>query len=412
MLKKLRVKFVLINMTIVTLMLCVIFAMNYHFTQLGLENRSLDMMRSVATDPFRFGMPSDAETVQTHLPYMTVWLGSGGGVVTVDGYYDLTDEAALRSLIKAAQAGTSPTGVLEDYGLRYLRLTQQQRGCIVFADITSERTTLSSIAANSVIIGLAAFAVFLAVSVLLSHWAVKPVEQAWRQQRQFVADASHELKTPLTVIAANAELLQEPEYAPADKARFAAGIQTMAHQMRGLVEQLLSLARADSAQQDTPMVTLDLSALTEDALLPFEPVFFERGLTLDSRIEPDIRVRGCERELRQVVHILLDNAAKYADVPGRVEVTLALHRRNRCLLTVSDTGKPIPPEVLPHLFERFYRADAARSRDGSFGLGLSIARAIIARHRGHIRAESRDGWNRFCVELPIETSFRMSLFCR
>ena len=402
MLKKLRLKFVLINMAIVTLMLCVIFGMNYHFTQLGLENRSLDMMRTVATDPFHFGRPSDAETAQTHLPYMTVWLGSGGEVVTVDGYYDLTDDDMLHSLIEAAQAGASPTGVLEDYGLRYLRLTQQERGCIVFADITSERATLSSMAKNSVVIGLAAFAVFLAVSILLSRWAVKPVEQAWRQQKQFVADASHELKTPLTVIAANAELLQEAEYDPADKVRFAAGIQTMSQQMRALVEQLLSLARADSAQQTTPMTALDMSALTEDALLPFEPVFFERGLTLTNRIEPGIRVRGCESELRQVVHILLDNAAKYADTPGSVEVTLERCRRNRCLLTVSDTGQPIPPEVLPHLFERFYRADAARSRDGSFGLGLSIAHAVVTRHRGRIRAESRDGWNCFCVELPIE----------
>ena len=401
MLKKLRVKFVLINMAIVTLMLCVIFTMNYHFTRLGLENRSLDMMRSVATDPFPFGRPSDAETAPTHLPYMTVWLGSGGEVVTVDGYYDLTDEDMLHSLIDAAQAGASPTGVLEDYGLRYLRLTQQERGCIVFADITSERATLSSIAANSVVIGLTAFAVFLAVSILLSRWAVKPVERSWRQQRQFVADASHELKTPLTVIAANAELLQAPEYDPADKTRFAAGIQAMAQQMRGLVEQLLSLARADNAQQTQPMTALDLSALTEDALLPFEPVFFERGLTLTSRIEPGIHVRGCEGELRQVVHILLDNAAKYADTPGRVEVTLSRHRRSRCLLAVSDTGQPIPPEVLPHLFERFYRADPARSRDGSFGLGLSIAQAIVTRHRGRIRAESKSGWNSFSVELPL-----------
>ncbi len=401
MLRKLRVKFVLVNMAIVTLMLCVIFGMNYHFTRLGLENRSLDMMRTVATDPFRFGRRSDTETSQTHLPYMTVWLGSGGEVVTVNGYYALTDENILHSLIETAQAGASPTGVLEDYGLRYLRLAQQGRGCIVFADITSERATLSSIARNSVGIGLTAFAVFLAVSILLSRWAVKPVERSWQQQRQFVADASHELKTPLTVIAANAELLQEPGYDAADRARFSAGILTMAQQMRGLVEQLLSLARADSTQQTSPMTTLDLSVLAENALLPFEPVFFERGLTLNSRIEPGLSVLGCESELQQMVRILLDNASKYADTPGRVEVTLVRHKRSHCILTVSDTGKPIPPEVLPHLFERFYRADSARSRDGSFGLGLSIAQAVAIRHKGRIWAESKDGWNRFCVELPV-----------
>lgn len=401
MLRKLRGKFVFINMAIVALMLFVIFGMNYHFTRLGLETRSLDMMRTAATAPFRFGRLSDTASAQTHLPYMTVRLGSSGEVVAVEGYYDLTDEDTLYRLIEAAQIGTSPTGVLEEYGLRYLRLSQEGRGCIVFADITSERATLSSIARNSVGIGLAAFVVFLVVSILLSRWAVKPVEQAWQQQKQFVANASHELKTPLTVIAANAELLQEPEYDASDRARFSAGIQTMAQQMRGLVEQLLSLARADSGQQAKILAVLDLSTLTADALLPFEPLFFERGLTLDSRIEPGIRVHGCEDELRRVVHILLDNAVKYADMPGNVAVTLKQARRNRCFLTVSDTGKPIPQEVLPHLFDRFYRADPARSRDGSFGLGLSIAQAVVVRHRGRIRAESRDGWNCFSVELPV-----------
>lgn len=402
MIRRLRVKFVAINMAIVTLMLCVIFGMNYHFTRQGLESRSLDMMRTVATDPFRLGLPAGAEAAQTRLPYFTVHLGSGGEVVTVEGYYDGGDTALLRRLVAAARAGASPTGVLAEYDLRYLRLTAPGHDCVVFADITSEEATLRGIVRSSVMIGAAAFAVLLAVSILLSRWAVKPVERAWQQQRRFVADASHELKTPLSVITANAELLQAPEYTAAEKDRFSAGIQTMARQMRRLVEQLLLLARADDGHRPETREALDVSALTEEALLPFEPIFFERGLALESHIQPGICVLGCGEELRQVVQILLDNAAKYAAAPGRVAVTLERHGRNRCLLTVANTGEPIPPEALPHLFERFYRADPARGRDGSFGLGLSIANAIVLRHGGHLRAVSSGGWNRFTAELPVK----------
>lgn len=403
MLKRLRIKFVVINMTIVTLMLCVIFSMSYHFTRQGLESSSLDMMRTVATAPFCLGAPVGPEGAQARLPYFTVHLGSGGEVVTVEGYYDAAGGGdALRRLVDDALSGPSPTGVLEAYDLRYLRLATPGHDCIVFADTTSEQATLRGMARSSMMIGAAAFAVFLAVSIFLSRWAVKPVERAWRQQRQFVADASHELKTPLAVITANAELLQEPEYTAAEKERFSAGILAMTQQMRRLVEQLLSLARIDDGQQAEPCGLLDLSGLVGEALLPFEPMFFEKGLTLESCVRPGIYTVGCGGQLRQVLQILLDNAAKYADAPGEVLVTLERHGRGRCLLTVANTGTPIPAEALPHLFERFYRADPARSRDGSFGLGLSIAQTIVARHRGRIRAESGGGWNRFLVELPAK----------
>lgn len=403
MLKRLRLKFIAINMTIVTLMLGVIFGLSYHFTRQELENRSLDMMRTIAADPFHTGRPGDSADGQLQLPYFTVLLSGSGDIITVGGgYYDLSDEGHLRSLVAQAQSAALPTGVLEEYGLRFLRLTMRQQGCIVFADISSEQATLSGLARTHLFLGAAAFVVFLLISVLLSRWAVKPVEKAWQQQKQFVADASHELKTPLTVITANAELLQEQGYTPQERARFSAGILTMSQQMRSLVEQLLELARADSGQSARPLAPVALSTLAEQALLPFEPLFFERALTLERDIAPDLTVSGDEDELAHMLAILLDNAGKYADCPGFVRVTLERRGRRTCRLTVANTGAAIPKEECAHIFKRFYRADSARHRDGSFGLGLPIAEAIVKRHHGRIWAESEGGWNRFCVELPLK----------
>ena len=237
------------------------------------------------------------------------------------------------------------------------------------------------------------------MSILLSKWAVKPVELAWKQQRQFVADASHELKTPLTVILTNAELAQNPDYSPESRDRFLSSIQTVSHQMKGLIEQLLQLARADHTDTMGTFTQIDLSKLVSDSLLPFEPIFFEAGLPLTADLAENIHVMGDEAQLRQVLDILLDNARKYAKEGGTTWVNLRRKGKGRCVLTVADEGAPIPAQALEHIFERFYRADPARSRTGSFGLGLAIAEAIVTRHRGKISAESREGINTFRVEL-------------
>ena len=166
----------------------------------------------------------------------------------------------------------------------------------------------------------------------------------------------------------------------------------MSHQMRHLVEGLLELARADNGQTKNAFAKIDYSKLVSDSLLPFEPVLFERGLTLEGCIEPGITLTGSAQHLHQVVDILLDNAGKYAS-PGIVMVTLQRQGRGNCLLTVSNPGEPIPQPELERIFERFYRVDKARSRTGSFGLGLSIARSIIQNHNGKIWAQSNSTGN-------------------
>ena len=197
----------------------------------------------------------------------------------------------------------------------------------------------------------------------------------------------------------NAELLQNSAYDAESHAAFSSSILTMSRQMRDLVEQMLVLARADMVQSDAAFSAVDFSCLVSDAILPFEPVFFEKGLILQTELAEKILISGNPAELRQVLDILLDNAQKYSCESGATWVTLKNHGKERCLLSVANEGAPIASDDLNNLFKRFYRADPARSRTGSFGLGLSIAETIVKRHKGRIWAESAHGVNTFFVEL-------------
>ena len=400
MIQKLRFKFVLINMSIVTLMLCVILGLVFYFTSADLEQESIRMMQNIAAQPFQQGTPMElGEDVR--LPFFTLQLGPRGELLSTGGvYYDLSDGDFLDHLVQQIFASPKRLGVLPEYNLRYYRMDSPASQYLVFADISSEVATLEGLRTTCLIIGGVSFLVFLWISVLLSKWAVKPVDQAWKQQRDFVAAASHELKTPLTVIMANAELMQDPDYGEEKRIKFLDNIFVMSRQMRRLVEQMLSLAQTDSAAPQASFAPVDLSHLVSQSLLTFEPVFYEKGMTITAQTQEGVRVTGNESQLRQVLEILLDNAQKYAQEGGTTLITLKKReKKGRCLLTVANQGPAIPPEELPNLFKRFYRMDKARSRTGSFGLGLSIAQGIVEQHRGKIWAESKDGWNRFLVEL-------------
>ena len=401
MLKKLRLKFIIINMSIVVIMLGIIFGLLYYSTAGNLERESLQMMRSVAMEPPQPGqpmMPSD----DVRLPYFSVIVDRNGKAMEIGGgFFDLSDEETLDAIIAQADKLEDASGVLRDYNLRFVRTDTPMGKHYVFADITSEQSTLHNLIKNFAIIGSAAFAAFLLISVLLARWAVKPVEKAWQQQKQFVADASHELKTPLTVIMTDAELLNSPDCPEADRRQLTDSISSMSVQMRGLVESLLELARIDSGSVKGASEPVSMSDTAAEAAMVFEPVFFEKDMVFTYEVEPDIVINGNGAQLRQLAEILLDNAAKYASSNADVSLTLKKSSPRQCRLEVSNRGEPIAAGDMENLFKRFYRADKARAMNHSYGLGLSIAESIVSSHKGSIRAESREGYNRFIVELPI-----------
>ena len=399
MIKKLRIKFVAINMSIVTLLLAIILGMVYYSTRIQMENQSIQMMQSIAINPLQMNTPLDPDE-EVRLPYFAIQLSPyGERMIARGGYYDLTDDSLLDDLVSRVYVSHQRIGVIPRYNLRYCLVDAPRSHYLVFADISSELATLSSLTKICILIGVLGFLGFLTASILLSGWAVKPVEQTLKRQREFVADASHELKTPLTVIMTNAQFMQDGTHAQELQNRSLENILTMSGQMKSLIEKMLMLARTDTQQSKLSVSQVNWSKTISDGILPFEPLFFEQGLTLESWIDPDIFVMGNEAQLRQVLEIFLDNAQKYARPHGHVWVKLEKHSKRKCLLAVANEGEAIPSEKLCSLFERFYRADEARSRNGSFGLGLSIAKSIGDIHRAKLWAESKNGINTFYFEM-------------
>lgn len=396
MLKKLRIKFVCIMMAIVTVMMCVIMGFVIRFTREDLQQESLEAIQNAALDPGF--LPARFET-ESALPYLIIQEDTRGalrvrGTINIDRFGD--DE--LQAIWNSAHEVES--GELEEYHLRFQRFITPVGERYVFVDISSHEMAIQSLVRACAGVGLVSLLAFWVASILLARWAVKPVEEAWQQQRQFVADASHELKTPLTVIMTNADLLQNGPDDETSKQRFISSIVSMSHQMRSLVEGLLELARVDNGAVRTNFSQVDLSELVSDSLLLFEAMFFERGLELHTFVEKKITLKASEPHLRQVVEILLDNAMKYSISGGKVGVSLRRHG-GHCYLSVASPGSAISSEDLKKIFQRFYRIDKARSRDGSYGLGLSIAEQIVTEHCGRIWAESSGRINTFYVQLPL-----------
>ena len=418
MIRKLRWKFVAINMAIVTLLLVAICAFMFLTLTDSLRDDSLSVLRrvidqksvsvtvwgedgTVAGESFWSKTPFRDQEVS--LPYFTVAVGRDGEAVVVDSkFYDVNDEDALLTVVREGLAAKGETGLLRSYHLRYLRKATATGWRIAFTDISQEQSTTRNLLINMLLIVLSALVGFFFISLLLARWAIRPVERSWKQQRQFVADASHELKTPLTVILANTGIvLSHKENTVSSQAKWLEYTREEAARMKGLVDDLLFLAKSDDARRTTRPLEVSLSELALGCLLPFESVAFEAGVSLESAIAPGVSVLGDEGQLRRLVMILLDNAVKYAGSGGRAALTL-VRQQDKVRLTVHNTGAPIPAEHLPHLFERFYRVDAARDRaQGGYGLGLAIAKSVAETHHGKITVSSSAGTGTcFTVVLP------------
>ncbi len=413
MIRKLQLKFVAICMVLVTAVLSVVFGAVYMAMGQNIEALSRQVLQRVidetatSSDVSRPDISINIGGDKVLLPYFTVvvqeqWDGTYVATVTAGTYANLNNTEELQDILTDCLSQNQAEGVVREYGLRYLRQDNRLFGYknIAFVDMSMEQATLQKMMYSYLQIALAALLLLLGVSVVLSRWATRPVEKAWRQQRQFLSDASHELKTPLTVILSNAEMLQSAPLA--DKpARWADNIRSEAGRMKSLVEEMLTLARADNMVRTAVMAEVSLTDVAGDCALAFEPVAFEAGKPLTYDIAPDITVEGDAVKLRQLIGVLLDNAIKYGAAGGTI--TLSVQKTgSSARLTVANPGKPIPAQQLSRLFERFYRADASRGEQSGFGLGLPIASTIAAEHKGTLKAESDAVSTRFIFTMPVK----------
>ena len=240
---------------------------------------------------------------------------------------------------------------------------------------------------NYLLISLSLFilleAIVYLISTVLTNWIIKPVISSFEKQKEFIADASHELKTPLSVIIASSEALEDNP----NEVKWLNNIKSEANRMNILIKNLLELASFE--KKETYVLKEDnLSKVVELAVLTFDAKAYEEGIKLESKIDSNIKFNFDTYSINELVEILLDNALKHADKKSTIVVSLK-EQGNNILLSVTDTGDVIPKGEEEKIFERFYRLDKSRSRkENRYGLGLAIAKNIVVNHNGKISAES------------------------
>lgn len=415
MIQKLRWKFTAAMMTIAFVFLFIIFTTLYYSTKMNFAQRSMETLQSAMMENKPVNAPDGFidEKPPKHGPppvrkeealAVIADVFPTGDIVIVKNMLSDIEESDILALISQVNRKNTKFGVLTGENLRFLTKVSGRDGTIryAFADISGETSSLYQQIIHSLIIGIASLTVFFPASICLSKWMTKPVEEAWNRQRQFVADASHELKTPLTVILSNSNMLIASNCIHEEKnIKRMDNIKAESIRMKKLVENLLNLAKFDA---DTEIVTnhaMDFSFTAYSSILTLEPVIYDAGKELSYHIEDSVWMRGNPEKLRQLIDILLDNACKYSNENSCIQFSLAKISSKEVLVSITSQGNPLTKEELKQIFLRFYRVSSSRSGKPGYGLGLSIASSIVAKHRGKIWAQS-DGKNQntFFVKLP------------
>ena len=397
MIKKLKRRFILTSMAVVTLVLLLVSIVLFLGARRVVYSDADQMLKRSLM--FSLGEKGNGE-------------GRGGRferavVLTVDpetGEVENRSSGTLQNFSEEEQQELAQEaargGKLKNRGVRASVEKRNGKTYVAVVDTAVEDRLLTAATKALALFAAGTWAALLLLVWLLSGWAVRPMAKAWDMQRQLVADASHDLKTPLTVILSNSELLKQQSEA-ADTPEVDR-IEAAGRRMKDLVQKMLTLARMEDDPNRGAWESMDLSDMVMEGALAFEATAFEKGLTIDENVESGLVVKGNRAQVQSVLECLLDNACKYAD-PGS-SVTVSLEKAGkRAKLTVHNTGSYIPPADLPHVFERFYRADKSRTASDSSGLGLAIVQSVVESMGGTVSVESSESaGTAFTVFLPRE----------
>ena len=410
MLKKLKQKFILITVALLSVVFLAALIGISIFQMQRLTSDSYQLLEEMVGGPddFHFRPRIDhasSESRQVMMPTFGVVVDQDGQIIS--SYLDnvtISDDV-LSSAIRYALEAETEKGRIRSLHLLFVK--QQWRPDtirIAFGDYQHTFSSIYTLIQTFLLVGGLVLLAFWRISIFLANMALAPVESAWNKQRQFLADASHELKTPLTVILTNLGILAaSPEKTIAEQNRWIENSTTEALRMKELVEQMLFLAKSDTSQLPVVTERIDFSDLVMGSILTMESLAFERNLRFVDEIAPDIRLTGNPAQLKQLLYILLDNACKYSFADNAITVRLWTEKKT-VKLSVANYGAVIAESDLPKLFDRFYRADSSRVREtGGYGLGLAIAASIVATHHGQIDATSSSkSGTVFTVSLPAE----------
>lgn len=410
MIKKLRMKFVMVTtLSVLLMLLFIVTAINLN-NFLGLNQKADDMLSFIAQNDGVLPRPDkmDKTNKADNLPhrskgfpreamfdtrYFVVYYHSNSEILYTDtgNIYSATSEAASAYAVEVLEHD-KPTGYLDDY--KYLKTTLGGESAILFVDVSRDILMFRRFLLNSIIISTAALLLIVLTSYFLSPIAVRPIALAYEKQKRFITDASHEIKTPLTVISANMDILEI-----AGENKWIRSTQQQVKRLSELVNSLVALSRMEE-NEPIEKKQMDLSQLAEMAAESYDSIALSKGKTFAVHIESNLGYWGDEKAISQLFYILLDNAFKYTDRNGKIDLSVS-SKQEKCLITVTNTVDKIERCNHNAYFDRFYREDSSRnSESGGFGIGLPLAQSIVAKHKGKITAKSYDEHS-FTIEVIL-----------
>lgn len=376
-------------------------------------HRISDFSRRVNERPNQPPRDSDTEVIPSEMAPVqrprepsvsfTLVTDSEGNLLEISSIFTIEDAFYERAKNSALSQNTDSGSLkLEDQYWRFVIKPHFDDYRIVFLDITSQQGFLTNLIYTFFMVAFIMLIVIFFISRFFANKSIKPIEEAFDKQKQFIADASHELKTPLTIIHTNIDvLLSSGEDQVNGPSKWLYYIKSETERMTKLINDLLYLTQVDYSDVKMIVTSFNLSDAVENIILTMDAVIYENNLSLDYMVEPNLISLGSREQIQQVVMILLDNAVKYTDSKGIITISLKKYHSS-LVLSVTNTSEGITQEHIDRIFHRFYRIDQSRARkSGGYGLGLAIAKTIIQQHGGKIYVKSiLNESTTFTVELP------------
>lgn len=438
MFRKLRNKFLFLNMIVTSLVMMtafgIVYLTTYSNTKADIERRLNNVSGSfVIYDSEKPAVPGSESSkvvngrdkintshkvTSDYTPSFVITVDKTGNVLEINSLIDIPEDEYIEAAYTAwNQKNSSTINIAERtwiYKISPVEVTRTTNGQItqtefpdiyqiLFLDITDMLKNLNDLLFTFLFVGIGMLIVIFLISIFYANRSIRPISESWAKQKQFIADASHELKTPLTTIMTNCDVLEANENETIKSQREWLGyIKVGADRMNKLVNSLLTLARVEGLNLQTSKQSFDIAALVCDVMQSMEAATIAKKLNIDRKIEFVGDIYGYEDSVRQVFTILYENAVKYVNEGGNINVSVRRTKKG-VSCTVKNTGKGIPAKDLPYVFDRFYRSDTARSNEeNSYGLGLSIAKSIAGQIGGKITAKSVENeWTEFTFMFEV-----------
>lgn len=394
MLRQLKIKFIAITMILVSIILLFVFTLMYQSNVNATYYKSVEDLKTISTlDISKFSEPQTNKVLKElqFIPLFIVNIDESGVILSQIKSNISMDDESFKSIVKIAHESQEDIGTIKSMDIRYYKKHFSLYEKISFIDISRDNNSLDNLFVVFIMTGVMTLIFFFFIILFLSNWALLPVEKTWNQQKQFIADASHELKTPLTVLLANMDILENNKSDTIQsQIKWIQASKQEAKQMKNLIEEMLFLAKSDANRVDNSKTTINVSDTLFSLILSMEVIAFEKNVIINyaSTIDENLYTVANEKQLMSLLSILLENASKYAYEETSITVKLK-REQSKIKFEINNYGPVIPKNDIAHIFERFYRVDKSRNKEhGGYGLGLSIAKKITDENNMKISVES------------------------